>query len=103
MFKAKISDDKDVIAEYIFNNWRLFENEGNLVLELLANDEINCRYLIHKDKREPDINAIQKFITSELENASSGTQAFILSEYLLRDYIYIGSDENRRQFTAQKL
>lgn len=103
MFKAKITDDKSVISEYVFDNYNLSTVDDGLTLELLVNGKPGLRYQIMSDTREPEFDRIKNFITNQLEKAASGEHPFVLSEYLIRAYIDIGSDDERRQFTAHKL
>lgn len=103
MFKAKITNDNDKISEYKFDDYTLSIDGDSLILELINNDIPSFRYQIMSDVRQPDLGSIQDFITSQLKQAVSENQPFVLSEYLVRAYIYIGSDDERRQFTAHKL
>lgn len=64
--------------------------------------EKTLRYLIHSDAREPNLSGIKEFLTQQLETAVSDDGKFILSEYLERIYIYVGNEEDRRQFIATK-
>lgn len=103
MFIAKITNDNDKISEYKFDDYTLTIDGDSLILELIDNNIPRFRYQIMSDDRQPNLGNIQDFITSQLKQAVSGERPFVLSEYLARVYIYIGSDDERRQFTAHKL
>lgn len=103
MFIAKITNDDDKTSEHKFDDYALAIDGDSLILELIDNNIPSFRYQIMSDVRQPDLSSIQDFITSQLKQAVSEEHPFVLSEYLARAYIYIGSDDERRQFTAHKL
>lgn len=94
----------DTEQKYSLKNGTITISGDTLILELTTSDKC-FKYLIHPDTREPDVNSINNFISQKLDAAKNNNQPFILSEYLERDYIYIGNIdvEDMRQFTAQKM
>lgn len=102
MIKAQITNDDEVIEyDIVSSNLSIVGNK--LLLELIVNDKLSIRYAIRADDREPNIDRIQTFIAEQLKQASSGNQPFLLFENLERSYIYIGPDDEDRQFSADKL
>lgn len=86
---------------YIISGYTILKNEDELILEI-AIPHASLKYKIHSDEREPDINKIESFIVSQFNSAIKNNTSVCLEEYLIRSYIFIGTDENRKQFTAHK-
>lgn len=99
-----IKDDNDNKHTYSLINGGTNISNDSLILDLETTNE-HFQYHIHSDDRESNINNIDNFIQQKLNNALNSVSPFTLSEYLARDYIYIGDIdvEEMRQFTAQKL
>ena len=98
----KITDDDDNTTSYSLKDYSILENDNELLLTLNSDDKI-IKYAIRSDTREPNLSWIKQFITQQLDCAFSNEEAFVVSEYLQRMYIFIGSDDDRRQFTANRV
>ncbi|EOS37015.1 hypothetical protein C808_03915 [Lachnospiraceae bacterium M18-1] len=98
----KITDDDDNTTSYSLKDYSILENDNELLLTLNSDDKI-IKYAIRSDTREPNLSSIKQFITQQLDCAFSNEEAFVVSEYLQRMYIFIGSDDDRRQFTANRV
>lgn len=97
----KIIDDNGKTTTSLLNSYSLEPLEDSLILEInLPNG--NVKYLIHSDMRERSIRNIEQFITNYFDDVIINNKTAYIEEYLRRDYIYIGQEETRRQFTAQK-
>lgn len=100
-----IIDDNENKYTYPLTNWNISIVSGK-ILELELDTPNGCfKYQIHTDSREPNINAIHNFISQKITDAINNIRPFVLTEYLVRDYIFIGdiNIEERKQLTAQKL
>ncbi len=101
MSTIKIIDDNGKTTTSLLNSYSLEPLEEGLLLEVnLPNSLI--KYLIHSDMRERNIRNIEQFIISYFDDVIVNNKTAYIEEYLRRDYIYIGQEETRRQFTAQK-
>lgn len=99
-----IKDDNDIKHTYSLKNCVTTMRDDSLILELVTSDK-HFQYQIYSDTRESNLNVINDFISQKLHAAMNNARPFTLSEYLARNYIYIGNIdvEERRQFTAHKL
>lgn len=101
MSTIKIIDDNGKTTTSLLNGYSLEPLEEGLLLKVnLPNSLI--KYLIHSDMRERNIRNIEQFIISYFDDVIVNNKTAYIEEYLRRDYIYIGQEETRRQFTAQK-
>lgn len=98
-FILKTDNDNEIY--YTLNKYSINTNNDELLLELCTKEE-TLQYLIHTDTREPNLSDIKDFLAQQLDRAISGTDKFVLSEYLQRMYIFVGNEKNIRQFTATK-
>lgn len=97
----KITDDNGKSTTSFLTGYSLDPLEQDLILEInFPNGSV--KYLIHTDRREPNMYNIEKFISDYFDNALNNSLTAHVEEFLRRDYIYIGDNELRRQFTAQK-
>ncbi|MBD5467423.1 MAG: hypothetical protein HDR21_04625 [Lachnospiraceae bacterium] len=114
MALIEIIDDNNKTTYGIFNTYSFGkpEDEGEgegVVLEVNYGFGIVVKYLIHPDRREPDINTIKSSISDIfnkiLPNPNPNLIAYI-EEHLNSKFIYIGGEkdeETRKKFTAQKI
>ena len=102
MGKIIIKDDNDTSNSFDLKNFEVISKSNALLLNLYI-DNITIKYIIHSDAREPDIAEINTFLTTQLENARAGAKDVKICEYLKRSYIYIETDNDIRQFTANKI
>ncbi len=102
MGKVIIIDDNDNEVSYDLKNYRIDMSDDCLILTLELG-KYTAIYKIHSDTREKDIVRIKHFVSDQLNDALVGKRPLIISEYLERDYVFIGKDDTRRQFTAQKI
>lgn len=95
-------DSHENVSSFVFSQFSLnFSQEENaLLFTLEASANRTFAYKIHADTREPDIYSIREHILNEIQNAFTEKSVFCITEYLDRNYIYIGTGDNRRQFTA---
>lgn len=103
MNKLIIKDDDAKSTSYNLIGHKIdVDNEKNrLELTLVTKNE-NIKYLINTDARQPNLPCIENFITKEFEKAFKNKSPFIIEEYLERSYIFIGDDDESKQFTAIK-
>ena len=96
-----ICNDNDIDKNYNLVNAEIIEEKEKLYLRLNTESE-KIKYCISKDTREPDINMIKEYIQKEIDDALKNVKPLKISEYLVREYIYVGDIEKgeRRQFTA---
>lgn len=94
-------DSHNNISSLVFSNFQLdyCQNEDALHFNLETTDR-TFAYIIRSDTREPSIDAIREHILNEIQSALVGNSVFCITEYLDRNYIYIGINESRRQFSA---
>lgn len=101
MYKLIIYDDNDNQTIYHLKNHEITVTDYEVILTLNT-DKQTIKYGIRVDTRAKDLADIENFITKQLQETYLHDKPFIISEYLQRMYIFIGDDENSRQFTADK-
>lgn len=99
---VKITDDNNMIVARAIKGYRIIPYDDSIVLELRT-DDIDIKYQIRSDLREPYINKIETFIVEQLDKALLNQTIFSVSEYLKGSYIFIEGNAGVKQFTAQKL
>lgn len=98
MTTLTIVDDADHSQNFIIIDYNIQIDEKDAVLFLKFNvgDGV-IQYRVAADNREPEIHAIREFIETAIN------EPITISEDLVRQYIFVGSNGVRKQFTAQKL
>ena len=93
-----IINDADHKQDFIITDCsiQIVEKDNVLFLTFNVGNRI-VRYRVVTDTREPEIHAIRDFF----ETAKN--ESIIISEDLVRQYIFVESNGVRKQFTAQKL
>lgn len=102
MKNLTIKDDNENYTSYTLENFNISVHGNSLSLELYLDNSVTVKYEIYEDIREPNIANINAYITNQLKNVCNDGKPVKISEYLQRNYIYIGKADNIRQFTAHK-
>lgn len=101
MCKLIINDDNDNLKSYNLKNYEIIITNDELRLTLIT-DKQTINYGIRADMREGELTSIKDFISELLQESYSKGKPFKISEYLQRMYIFIGDENNCRQFTANR-
>lgn len=97
MIKFTIVDNNENSEKYILKDSIIeLDKDNEKITWKLHLKEGVITYVIKADRREPDILLIEQFISKTREHT------FVISEYLVREYIYVEIGSERRQFTAHK-
>lgn len=94
-----ISDDQSKEKEYLLQKWKKVQYDDHVDIELYTDNGV-ISYSINCDCRENNIEYIISFFTNVIENAINGKTTLYISEFLVRRYITVTSDEQIKQFTA---
>lgn len=99
-----INDDNNNKVSYPLLDATTTSMSNDSLLLTLKTPKSTFEYLISTDLREPKIDLINEFITNRILVARNNNTPLTVSEYLVRNYIYIGNIdiEEMKQFTANK-
>lgn len=105
MLKILIKDDNNNVTNYQVDDVDIIEQGDDVIFQFVAKTSI-IGYKLHTDSNFKEVSYIKNYLDEVIKEVKEYQYALKITEFLERQYVSIGYDENdefnMKRFTASK-